>query len=282
MGPHLSDPSGELFKFSQNLFITLHCHGTVHRDAVKCFQLIARGEACGFHSDDLFCLLHGAAELGFRDWVEAPGELGAGGAGLLTGQKGAVDCGRRPREGLSLLLASVHTHRSKEVSKEEDRDAVFLSDSPVEGTGCLLIAAQKLRAVSILQSTFRQQLACMVTTGTDVTRISLQKKTQKAGVEQKSGKFLWITIHIAVSGNRDKLRWVPECYIRSSAIKQQLPEEIIYMVKGRRRQGLWPWWLQQQKGSGEGAAVQGGIPGTGRDQLEKQRGRQTFPKALPN
>ena len=25
--------------------------------------------------------------------------------------------------------------RSKEVSKEEDRDAVFLSDSPVEGTG---------------------------------------------------------------------------------------------------------------------------------------------------
>lgn len=30
--------------------------------------------------------------------------------------------------------------------------------------------------------------------------ISLQKKTQKAGVEQKSGKFLRITIHIAVSG----------------------------------------------------------------------------------
>lgn len=34
------DPSGELFKFSQDLFVTLHCYGTVHGDAVKRFQLI--------------------------------------------------------------------------------------------------------------------------------------------------------------------------------------------------------------------------------------------------
>lgn len=57
---------------------------------------------------------------------------------------------------------------------------------------------------------------------------------------------------MCTSRNRDKLRWVLECYIRSSAIKQHLPDEIIYMVKGRRHQGPWPWWLQQQKGPGKG------------------------------
>lgn len=59
------DPSGELFKLSQNLFVTLHRHSTVHWDAVKRFQLITRGETRGFHPDDLFRLLHGAAELSF-------------------------------------------------------------------------------------------------------------------------------------------------------------------------------------------------------------------------
>ena len=57
---------------------------------------------------------------------------------------------------------------------------------------------------------------------------------------------------MCTSRNRDKLWWVLECYIRSSALKQHLPDEIIYMVKGRRRQGPWLWWLQQQKGPGKG------------------------------
>lgn len=104
------DPSGELFKFSQNLFVTLHCHGTIHRDAVKGFQLIAGGETRGFQPDDLLRLLHSTAELRLGPWVVLPREADAGGDRLLAGQQSAVDRGCVPGEGFFLFLAGAHAH----------------------------------------------------------------------------------------------------------------------------------------------------------------------------
>ena len=78
---------------------------------------------------------------------------------------------------------------------------------------------------------------------------------------------------MCTSRNRDKLWWVPECCIHSSTINSLTRSST--RSRGRWCQGPWQQWLQQQKGPGKGTAGRGRIPGTGRDQPEKQRGRQT-------